>query len=382
MRLFAFIILIVLVLLMSCNPSSDTVSIDLVIETPSMKEGEAVYIAGSHESIGNWQPDKVTLTQGEKEWRIRLNLPKGEEILYKFTRGTWETEATSKDGFTPDNHKLAAYSDTLIRHQIENWKDLKHKVRGQVTGNVKTHKGVQIDGLKERDVLVWLPPNYEAEKGRRYPVLYMHDGQNVFDPRTSTLERDWQIDELADSLIRNDIIEPIIVVAIYCNPENRRAEYAYEELGDLYQKFMVEKLKPMIDDLYRTKTDREHTAVMGASMGGLISFILAWEQNETFKHAACLSPAFKVVLGEEDDLDYVAPFLAYDGAAKDMNLYIDNGTEGLEKVLQPGIDDMLKALDQKGYAYKWVLDQGAAHNEIAWSERAPVPLKMFFGKAK
>jgi predicted alpha/beta superfamily hydrolase len=207
----------------------------------------------------------------------------------------------------------------------------------------------------------------------------MHDGQNVFDPYTSTLGHDWRVDEIADSLIRAGAIEEFICVAVYCDNDVRGAEYSDDpDLGEKYQDFMCCQLKPWIDSVYRTKTGAEHTAVMGASMGGLISFILAWEYPHVFSKAGCMSPAFKMKEGNIG-VDYVEEVLA-DRLTREIEIYIDNGTLDLEARLQPGIDEMLKVLDQKGYDYVWYLDQGAPHNEIAWSARVWRPLVQFFGK--
>jgi enterochelin esterase-like enzyme len=118
---------------------------------------------------------------------------------------------------------------------------------------------------------------------------------------------------------------------------------------------------------------------MGESMGGLISFILAWEYPDIFGMAACMSPAFKYEQNGVPEVNYVDNVLE-DSQKRNIDLYIDNGTIDLEALLQPGIDEMLSILDERGYQYRWFQDEGAPHNEIAWSARVWKPLLQFFGK--
>jgi len=198
----------------------------------------------------------------------------------------------------------------------------------------------------------------------------------LFDPKISNTNIDWQIDETADRLINTGEIEPMIVVGIY-NTENRSAEYTPGETCNLYMKFIVEKLKPFIDKNYRTLTDRENTFVGGSSSGGTISFMLLWEYPHIFSKAACFSPAFVTrnfnYVNNVDDTEI----------AQNIELYIYNGGIGLEKQLQPGIDLMIKTLDDKGYRegqdYLLLIDERAEHNEAAWAKRVPQMLKILFG---
>ncbi len=371
-------ILLIPFLFFSCkkrNTSLAFITINATIDDNSNTNNYDVYIAGNMAALGDWRPDVHRMEKNGNQWTSTIEIPKGKKVEFKFTKGTWEAEATDKNGYVPTNHKIISYSDTTINYTIHHWKDEKYKPFGGITGNVIKHEQIKPKGLDARDVLVWLPPEYEKDQNRSYPVLYVHDGQNIFDPSTSTLNRDWQIDEIADSLIKNNIIEPIIIVGIYCNPPNRRDEYSNYPLGELYQDFLIKQLKPKIDSLYRTKKDRANTAVLGSSMGGLISFIMVWEHSNIFSKAACFSPAFKF-----DKFDYVPEVEQYKGKKKDIELYIDNGTVDLEAYLQPGIDNMMKALKNKDYTFNWYLAEGAEHNEMAWSERVYKPLIQFFGK--
>lgn len=130
-------------------------------------------------------------------------------------------------------------------------------------------------------MLVWLPPSHNIELDKHYPVLYLHDGQNVFTSGISLSGQEWLLDETVTELIDKKKIEEIIMVAVY-HGENRTAEYSPKHQGNEYADFLISSIKPWIDKEYLTKPERENTAVLGSSMGGIISFHLGWEYNHIF----------------------------------------------------------------------------------------------------
>jgi predicted alpha/beta superfamily hydrolase len=164
------------------------------------------------------------------------------------------------------------------------------------------------DGLLPRHVSVWLPPGYALPENasRRYPVLYMHDGQNAFDPATAFLGREWHADEVATEAIRRGAMPPVIIVGIWNTPE-RVSDYTPDEdleekrgdnkpqgrggKGERYLRWIVEELKPFIDSNYRTQPGRETTAIMGSSLGGIISLAAAERNPEVFGCVAAVSPS-------------------------------------------------------------------------------------------
>ena len=360
--------------------SSELAEVAFKVMTPTLDDSSEVYIAGNRPELGNWNPGEIRLNKIERGiWDLSFRFPKGITLEYKFTKGSWETEAVSENGEISSNSILEVTQDTTVVTVIENWKDqFEYEIEGQITGTVDCYRDLKGKGLRSRDLTVWLPPGYEKNRGVRYPVLYMHDGQNIIDPRTSFLRIDWQIDEVADSLIRKGEIEPIIIVGIY-NTSDRNQEYSPGPLCEAYMRFVVKTVKPLIDNTYRTLPGREHTATGGSSMGGLVSFILLWEYNHIFSKAICMSPAFKT-----GEIDYVSTVKEYPGPKKNIEAYIDNGGIGLETTLQPGIDDMMDILEKKGYKkegdFYWFVDKNAEHNEAAWAKRIWRPLKLFFGR--
>ena len=344
-----------------------------------------LFIVGNDEKLGGWNPGAVALEkQDDGSWMGVYTFPAGSQLEYKITRGTWETEAVGADGTVPGNFTLNVQSNATVTIVVPNWRDVLHKdivrkVEGQITGVVKYHRQMEGEGIKPRDVIVWLPPSYEKAPERRYPVLYVHDGQNAFDPATSSWGVDWGIDETADRLIREGKLQEILVVGIY-NTVDRQPEYTDTPKGHAYMRFVIEKLKPFIDKEYRTRPDREHTAVMGSSMGGLIAFLLAWNYPQAFSQAACLSPAF---VDKEINVNVVPLVENYSGDSKKIRIYLDNGGVGLDSHLQPGCEAMLRALQAKGFTMgenlEWYRDPEVEHNERAWSKRVWRPLLFMYG---
>ena len=355
--------------------------ITFVVSTYKLDDSSSVYITGNDEKIGEWDPTLIKLNKEQgNRWKIELSFPKGTKLEYKFTLGGWNMEALNDKGETPNNSLLTVANDSIVTVTINHWGSAPQKrnpFKGQITGEVKYHKNFPGKGLLPRDIIVWLPPSYEKEKQKRYPVLYAHDGQNLFDPSTSSFGVDWQLDEKADSLIRHGKIKEIIIVGIYNTPE-RSKEYFAGDTGKSYMKFIVKELKPFIDKTYRTLPDRKNTASLGSSAGGLFSFMLAWEYNDVFSKAACVSPAFFI-----KGLDYITPVLEYKGKRKDIKIYIDCGGVGLDSLLLEGTEKMLAALQERGYKkgkdYLWFFDKTGEHNEQNWARRVWRPLEYFYG---
>jgi predicted alpha/beta superfamily hydrolase len=360
--------------------TAQTSKVKLEVVSPNLHDTTKIFVAGNHSELGNWRADKVELNFcGNKKWSSEFVFEKGERLEYKFTKGNWATEALGNDSSIPQNTVLVVNNDTTVLSTILNWRDnFNFSVKGQITGKVNYHKNFVLDELKPRDIFVWLPPDYEINKSKRYPVFYMHDGQNLVDPRTSNTFIDWQIDETADSLIHSSEIEPFIIVGIN-NTDDRSTEYSNTSLGKKYVQLIIEVIKPFIDKEYRTLTDAKNTAVGGSSMGGLISMICAWENPDVFSKAACFSPAFKY-----REFDYTSVVEKDTLTKKDLMIYIDNGGVDLEKILQPGVDKMTAILKSKGFEegknLLVFIDKDATHNEAAWAKRIHLPLKFFFGK--
>jgi len=213
--------------------------------------------------------------------------------------------------------------------------------KDEIVGKVEYHKDVLSPILKnKRDIVVWLPIGYNPLKNpdKKYPVLYMHDGQNIMDPKTAYVGKDWRVDETVMKLIKQKKIKEIIVVGIYNSPD-RLDEYSWTEKGQNYLKFIVTELKPFIDSAYKTLSDKDNTAIMGSSMGGLISFYAGWHYPEVFSMAGCLSSSF--YYNNDRSIKQVEE---YTGHKKHVKFYIDHGEDGNVRGQR-----MFVELSKKGY---------------------------------
>ena len=246
--------------------------------------------------------------------------------------------------------------------------------KDEIVGKVEYHKDVLSPILKnKRDIVVWLPIGYNPLKNpdKKYPCLYMHDGQNIIDPKTAYVGKDWRVDETVMKLIKQKKIKEIIVVGIYNSPD-RLDEYSWSEKGQNYLKFIVTELKPFIDSVYKTLSDKENTAIMGSSMGGLISFYAGWHYPDVFSMVGCLSSSF--YYNNDRSIKQVED---YNGHKKHVKFYIDHGEDGNVRGQR-----MFVELSKKGYVIGQDIDYfyspGAEHNEREWAARLERPLLFFF----
>jgi predicted alpha/beta superfamily hydrolase len=268
------------------------------------------------------------------------------------------------------------------------------------TGVVNRHADFPSRHIAPRHVDVWCPPADPTTPARRYPVLYMHDGQNLFDPALSFIGVDWGMDEAMARLMRNTQGTGAIIVGIWNSPLRWREYMPHkplamprgqrlltrfvEEAGgaplsEAYLKFLVEELKPFVDATYPTLPDRSHTFVMGSSMGGLISLYALIEYPDLFGGAGCLSTHWPA--GEEALVDSLGAALPKAGRHR---LYFDFGTETLDAAYEPyqrRMDEWVKAA---GYVSgrDWLTRKfdGAEHSEQAWRARVDIPLAFFLGR--
>ena len=253
-----------------------------------------------------------------------------------------------------------------------------------------------------RTVDVWCPPGYAEAVDMRYPVLYMHDGQNVFDPALAYGGVDWGVDEAMLRLIREDRVTGAIIVGVW-NSSQRWQDYMPQKslestegepllpkftansggapVSDRYLAFLVDELKPMIDTTYRTLPEKQNTFVMGSSMGGLISLYAVEQYPHVFGGAGCVSTHWPA--GENMLVDYMGSHLPKPGAHK---LYFDYGTASLDELYEPFQQRMDAHLRAAGYTQgkDWITRkfEGAEHNEAAWRVRVEIPLRFLLGSEK
>lgn len=354
--------------------SAQAFQVTIKVNAPSnTPPDDTLYIAGNDTSLGEWLPMGTPLKrEGNNSWSFSKRYAANTHLEFQITRGTWLRMAIYQPGGYPSNTTLNVQHDTTIILSPVTWND---KMINSITGTVRYHLNMQSERLKfGRDVIVWLPPSYFTDTKKHYPVLYMHDGQNIFDASTCGFGYDWRVDEVADSLIRAKSMKEIIVVGIY-NTRDRMLEYNGTSQGKAYADFMVNTLKPFIDSHYRTLPDRNNTAVMGSSMGGLISFYISLWYPEVFSKAGCLSSAFIY-----DEADIMNQLSTLPKPKLPIDFYLDCGDEGIDKFFVKSSEQVSLWLKEKQVGRtEYHFSPGAPHNEIAWSHRIWQPLIFMFG---
>jgi predicted alpha/beta superfamily hydrolase len=284
------------------------------------------------------------------------------------------------------------------------------------SGSIERWENFPSRYVEARHVDIWLPAGYNAAE--KYSVLYMHDGQMLFDSNTTWNHQEWRVDETLTTLIDEKRIKQCIVVAIWNAGKSRHADYFpqkpfefltqaekdaiyaaarnngvsvfgdYKIQSDNYLKFIVTELKPRIDATYATRRDRKNTFIAGSSMGGLISMYAICEYPSVFGGAACLSTHWPGIF-EMKDNPIPAAFANYLKNnlpnPKKHKIYFDYGDRTLDAMyppLQKKVDDVML---QRGYSDKNWLTRffpGDDHSEKSWSKRLDVPLVFLLGKGK
>ena len=370
------------------------------------------------------QPPQIHLACSADGWDVRgqpldrvapglyaatFEFERGIELQYKFTRtGSWSSVEKGADGRELGNRVLKldpGVSEQVVVCRVERWADRPLPSQRRVTfaespgsesatapataptsrastltGDIRFHFAFHAPQLgNDRTLIVYLPPGYNEHADERYPVLYMHDGNNVFDAATS-FAGEWNADETAQRLIGTGKLPKLVIVGIYNTPE-RIAEYTpFRDAehgggrGDAYLAFVVDTVKPFIDKTYRTQPDREHTGIAGSSLGGLISLYAACKYPNVFGCAGVISPA-ALAWANGAMLTYVRAHKP----GQPVQLWIDVGTE--EGGETPGetrspvreCRELVRALEAAGlrpdadFHYEEI--RGGQHNEADWSRR-------------
>ncbi len=339
--------------------------------------GEAVFLLGSQECLGgNHVTQAVMLApQGEGKWGGRIRLSGGPTGTYQYLR----RKTGAKD--FEDANNAVFLSEPRVMREVKGGKRTELK---QVSGTGKLEEPKFLDSMLQefpgRRIRVWLPPGYETGK-RKYPVVYVHDGQNVFDPGGPF--GSWSADKVAEEEMRSGRVRPAILVGIDNTPDRVR-EYlpppdvvpegrpAAGEVGraDLYARYLLEVVKPYVDRTYRTLSERENTLVLGSSMGGVVSHYLLESHGNSFSAAGVFSPAY-----------WASPKFFAESVRKpkpDGRIYLDMGTrEG--RSYWPDVIRIYQHWVRGGAVILgdiW-FQPGicAEHNEKAWKDRLPTALQ-------
>ncbi|MBD0332498.1 MAG: alpha/beta hydrolase, partial [Chitinophagaceae bacterium] len=339
---------------------------------------ETLYLAGT---FNNWNPAQreYVFENNNGAYSLTLAVP-SEKYEYKITRGSWDKVECADNGFPIANRTLEVRSDTTIEISINHWADHFPKQARKSTAN----KNVRILDTafympqlnRYRRIWVYLPESYSASR-KKYPVLYMHDGQNVFDEATSGFG-EWGVDEAMDTL--GVKYGEAIVVAIDHGGDKRINEYSPYDMprfgkgeGDEYIDFLAKTLKRFIDKKYRTKKNAKHTYIAGSSIGGLISFYAILKYPKVFGGAGVFSPAFWIVPQLKDIISQKAKKVK-------GKIYFYGGKPESESM----VPDML-AVFEKMHQYSkarmtTVIRADGKHNEATWRQEFPLFYKWMMGQ--
>jgi enterochelin esterase-like enzyme len=274
------------------------------------------------------------------------------------------------------------------------------------SGKIEHFENFKSNFVDARNIDVWLPDGYSDKE--KYAVLYMHDGQMLFDADITWNKQSWEVDEVAGKLITENKTQKFIVVGIWNNGEYRHSEYFPQRIikdipeptkkilveeqlknkpqSDNYLKFLVTEVKPFIDKTFATKTDRKNTFVAGSSMGGLISLYAICEYPKVFGGAACISThtpmIMKEKLGAVADADIASKFRDYLKTQlpnpKNHKIYFDYGDQTLDSFYKPFQEKIDAIMIEKGFTSKnWITKffPGKDHSENSWNERFNIPLE-------
>ena len=330
-----------------------------------------IFIAGSFNGWNAQDTDYQFLKDPQGNYYLNLSFTEG-NVEYKITRGSWDKTECKKDGDPVSNHILKVEKDTTIKVDIEDWSDRFPAKPKESTASKNVHiidTAFFIPQLKRtRRVWIYLPQNYRQSR-KRFPVLYMHDGQNVFDDATS-YAGEWGVDEYFDRVYEKGI--QAIVVAIDNGGVKRMNEYCPYNMerfgkseGNEYVDFLVKTLKPFIDKAYRTKKDKANTCVAGSSMGGLISLYAVLKYPRVFGGAAIFSPSL-----------WIAPVIFKDIKSKaakvNAKIYFYVGKQEDEVM----VSNTLKAFEAMNKISKskmnCVIRDDGRHSEADWRREFPL----------
>ncbi|MDX2114009.1 MAG: alpha/beta hydrolase-fold protein [Planctomycetota bacterium] len=366
-------------------------------------------------SMGHFAP--TSRTPGGWMFTLpRTMVESGSGLEFKFTRGTWATVEVDASGRDVPNRRLppidwskAGGPDPLVTLRVEGFADQRGTRWPGASGGTgggpspSTVVGeLEIDTWtsallgNERRIRVWLPPGYAAaaQAGQRFPVLYMHDGQNLFDAATS-FAGEWRVDETMTALIRQGKVPPTIVVGIDNTGATRSDEYSPIELGarrpgtggkgDLYLRAIVEELKPWIDNTYSTLTGPEHTSIGGSSLGGVITLTAAMSghANKVFGRFLAESPSFWV--GDGAFLERVTSHKGWSGRVFMAMGSVEYGEASSDAQLVAAMQKAADAMRRSGLSEQTLrvrVGEGARHNEAAWADRLPEALEFLLGEER
>lgn len=359
------------------NPKC-SVRLNISLAKPMPKNGK-LFITGNMPVLGNWSPTgKQLMADSSGVYGIDLNSEIGNIIECKITRGSWKTQGISNpDEAPPENMVIKVMDDMSVNVNIVDWLDLRSIKSDPVVGKLLTSPKFPCKDLNyKRSVSVWLPDTYSKDRDKPSAVIYMHDGQNLFEPRRAFAGVDWKVDETISRLLKNGEIHDCIVIGIPNSPDRMSELNLSDKLGIAYTNFIVNEVKPWVEKNFNVSNRPEDTMIMGSSMGGLISFQMIHKFRDIFGLAGCVSSSFAYSM---DIFDIVLKSPKLPDYAK---IYLDTGE--YEPPIVEDYYNMMKLLKEKGYTegkdLMGIFEEKATHCEARWATRLHIPFKFLLGR--
>lgn len=348
----------------------------IITKIPESTPSDAnIYVAGD---FNGWFPDieKYRLKQN-KNGTYQITVEVEEPVFeYKFTRGSWDTAECGKNGEPLPNRKFHYNSGTILKSEIQHWEDKRPTASENVQILDENFYMPQLD--RKRRIWLCLPPDYN-HSDKRYPVIYMQDGQNLFDELTA-FEGEWAVDKTLNAIFQKTGFGAIVVGidngGTYRNREYlpwRYQRYPGEE-GDLFARFIAQTLKPYIDKQYRTKAGRENTVLFGSSFGALISFYTALKYQHLFGKVGAFSPSFWAAP------DKLLDFVEKTGKKQTVKMCFLVGLKEA-KLIMDSTQKILKHLRLLGFSddeLKLIVRYDGEHKEWFWRREFSEAIKWLF----
>lgn len=388
----------------ACAPQTRMSGTNIAAELPSTRTmisvtvpagTPTVYLTGNLDTLGPWQADAIALQGSGTERTAEIAIPPSHRLEYKFTLGDWTTEAVDAQDFTMPNFVRAPDASGPITHALVGFRQMEaylNDIAGAgLQGDLTYWLDVTSKHLTEtRHVSIWTPPGYDPESEQTYRVIYMSDGQNLFDPRIANTGVDWGVDEAMMDVAVQTGTEPAIVVASW-STARRAYEYSPWHDADDYAAFLLDELMPRVAANYKVATGPENTFHMGSSMGGLLSFYMVMNHPDVFGACGCVSThvtwspyMFARWVEQRDGAGVSAtPYIITAIEAgltppSNVRMWFDYGALGLDADYggphREMYDWLLANNRVEGTDFVMREYAGADHNEASWRARLTDPL--------
>ena len=346
------------------------------IVPPVDRSSEGVFISGSSEALGCWNPARALRLSWQPPFHTgEIEAPTGSHFEYKITRGSWEREAVDAHGNVPGNLSHEVWLDATLQHTVADWKD---RFSGRLTRDVMSSRLL----AQDRELLIWLPPAYSREPEHRFPLVVLHDGDAIFDPALSQPSGiDLAADEWASMLARRGMMPESIVVGVRhpegFSPEDitwRDYELSPELGGEGYSRFVAHELVAHMDQHYRTIASPASRILGGVGLGALNAFHTALRHPGIFGGIACLSTSFEDV-SQSLPSNCAALRLLEETPALDkkLRMHFDYGDHDIDECYDGYHHTLASLLRSKGLTegreFQIQRIPGAGHTPISWRTR-------------